>query len=255
LGEAPESGAWRIDEQSGGGEDGEDSDVVLWAGADAMEAESAIEIADFSGEKEVSGATRLGGVAAETIVRFARGAGGGLADFDFERRKERGEEIKLADRADEFTESGPFEKGIEKESAEEISDDEEGGGGGAIPPGEGFGGEEEKSEESEGEPFGAEKARPRAWGKPEFSGEGAREGEGAGVAKEVACDEQSDDREASPVNPRENAREVIRAVSGTEEAVENDRDGEEEGESLEESTGGERAEDGAEDRKGEEIER
>ena len=85
LGEASESGAWRIGDQSGGGEDGEDSDVVLWAGADAIEAESAIEIADFSGEKQVSGATRLGGVAAETIVRGARGTGGGLADFDFER--------------------------------------------------------------------------------------------------------------------------------------------------------------------------
>lgn len=162
LGEAPESGAWRIDEQSGGGEDGEDSDVVLWAGADAIEAESAIEIADFSGEKQVSGTTRLGGVTAKTIVRFARGAGGGLADFDFERREERSEEIKLADGANEFTESGSFEKGIEKESTEKISDDEEGGGGGAIPPREGFGGEEEETEESEGEPFGAEKARPSA---------------------------------------------------------------------------------------------
>lgn len=42
LGEASESGPWRIGDQSGGGEDGEDSDVVLWAGADAIEAESAI---------------------------------------------------------------------------------------------------------------------------------------------------------------------------------------------------------------------
>ena len=36
--------------------------------------------------------------------------------------------------------------------------------------------------------------------------------------------------------------------------MKNDRDGEEEGESLEESAGGKRAEDGAEDWKGEEIE-
>jgi len=177
-----------------------------------------------------------------------------LADFDFERREERGEEIELADGADEFTESGSFEKGIEEESAEEISDDEEGGSGGAIPPGEGFGGKEEKSEEREGEPFGAEKARPRAEGKAEFSGERPWKGEGAGVAKEVAGDEESDDREATPVNPWENAREVMRAVSGAEEAVKNHRDGEEEGERLEEPASGERAEDGANDRKGEEIE-
>ena len=67
------------------------ADIVMRAGADAIETKRAVEVAEFAREMEIHFATALTLVSAQAIMRLATGADSWFAHFDFKRRDQRGD--------------------------------------------------------------------------------------------------------------------------------------------------------------------
>src|SRR5262245_5380131 len=94
------------------------------AGADAIEAESAVEVAGFAGEMEIHFATALMSVSAQTIMGLATDADGRFTDFDFEGRNQRCDKLKLSNGTNVFTKACALEESINGKGHEEIVDDQ-----------------------------------------------------------------------------------------------------------------------------------
>src|SRR5215471_14285143 len=117
---------------------GHHPDVVVRAGADAIEAKGAINIAGFSWQIKNHLAPSLLLIAAQTVVSFAAGANGRFADFDFERRNQRSHKLELTDRTNVFAEAGAAEKGVNRKGHEEIVNYQPGCPHWLVPEGEDF---------------------------------------------------------------------------------------------------------------------
>ena|SRR6058998_1508426 len=87
-GESADGRSLRISNEIHTRRDCHQADVVVRAGADAIEAKRAVEVSRFTREIQICFAARLERISAQTIVCFAVGANSRLADFDFERRNQ-----------------------------------------------------------------------------------------------------------------------------------------------------------------------
>ena len=161
LAESADAGAERIAPKRFAGHDGEDADVVVRAGVDAVEAERAIQVALLARLEEMQLAAGDGVAAANALFGRARCADGRLADLDFQRRDQRLHEVELADRADVFAERRAAEEAVDDERRDEIADRDPGRQPGAVPERERFVAPQEDRQQADGEPFAAEPSAAR----------------------------------------------------------------------------------------------
>src|SRR5262249_54989279 len=154
-----------------------------------------IEISELLRLEQVHFASTLVLVSADAIVSCAGFTDRRLADGDLQRRDERVDEMKLADRADVFAEARAFEQKVDGDGRGEIADDDPGGGAGAIPKRESFVGPEIDDEQGRGDPFRAEPGRPAKSRSDEFARQVAGERKGACHAKQISGEKERDDGE------------------------------------------------------------
>ncbi len=113
----------RVPEQIHARRDRYHADVVVRAGADAIEAKRAVQVAGFAREVELHFAAAVMIVSTQTIMSLATGANARFADLDFERRNQRGDKLELANGTNVFAEASAAEERINSEGGEEIVDD------------------------------------------------------------------------------------------------------------------------------------
>ena len=205
------------------------------AGLHAIEAKRAVHVAGFSRLKELKLATALLVVALDAIMRLARGTNIRLPDPDLHGRHQRRDEIELPDRADVFAKTRVLEKSIHQHSAGKIKDDDPGRPPGTVPEIQHFIGPEEAGQQCDGEPFGAESARPLARGGKDFPAEIPRQRERADHAKQIAHRKKPDRADRAPVQPWHDPGEIHHAHLRTEQAVENHGQGDDSHEGLQDA--------------------
>ncbi len=208
-------------------DDGDDADIVVRAGVNAVEAEGAIHVAGLHGLEQIE--LTAGEVAAteEAIL-----GGAGVADVrgtnaNLEGGGERLDEVELADGANVFAEGDAAGERVDGERSEEIGDGDQRGQARALPESERFVRPEEEEDEEDGQPLALEGAGPGVLGGEEELGEAVQEHEGTAQAEEIANEEQGEYEQSAPVNPGEDTGEIERGHLGAEESVGDDEHGQE----------------------------
>src|SRR6516164_5607211 len=98
----------------------------MWTSLDAIETESAVEIAFLFGLKKFQFAAPFCVSATDTIQRLAAAAYVCRPDFHFERRDQRLYEMELPDWADIFAKGCATKKSVDQKRCDKISDDDPG---------------------------------------------------------------------------------------------------------------------------------
>src|SRR5262249_3357588 len=112
TGRRPELAAWYL---------GDNADIVLRAGMDAIQAESAIHVARLLRLEQSEFASRDSVPAADTILRSARRADLGIDDAYFKRRNQRLHKVELTNRAEVFAKDRAAKKTVDHKRQSEVS--------------------------------------------------------------------------------------------------------------------------------------
>src|SRR5262249_60155899 len=122
--EAADAGASAVVPQPRRGEAGDQPDVVVRAGVDAIEAGGAVHVARLARQEQVQLAAGDAVAAADAVLRPARRADGRVPRLDLQRRGQRLHEIELADRAEVLAEGGAAEQAVDDEGRGEVAQGE-----------------------------------------------------------------------------------------------------------------------------------
>ena len=115
------------------GRAGQDSNVLVGTGMNAVEAERAVHVARLPRLKQLHVAAGDLIPAANAVVSPACCADVGVSDLDFERRDQRLHEVELADRANIFAEAGPAKEAVDDKGRDEVAEGNPRGPAWAIP--------------------------------------------------------------------------------------------------------------------------
>ena len=211
----PDAGPLAVVPQLGRGETGDQPDVLVRAGVDAIEAGGAVHVARLARQEQVQLAAGDAVAAADAILRLARRAHGWVTRLDLQRRDQRLHEIELADRADVFAEGGAAEQAVDDEGRREIAQrrampSTPAGPRGPAPR------MPTRKRRSGGSPATCSAGAAASSSPPagRAAGKGTRQQKGTAHAKDVAGRQQPEDEQAAPVNPRQDAGQVHRARPG-----------------------------------------
>ncbi len=202
-------------------------DIVVWTRLHAVEAERAIEVADFGRKKETELASalhqdqrRLGrptpGNAVFSSARLARRR---LLDSEFERRDCRRDEVELTDRADVLAERRALEHEIHGKRRDKVRQHEVRGRRWQCPQVEQLVGEEHRHEQDDRDPFATQTRRPRPRWRVGAPTPVAHEHERTSGAEQVAGRQQRDDQQPAIVDPGEDRGKVGRGEIRAREPV------------------------------------
>src|SRR5262245_25834228 len=157
----------------------------MWAGVNAVQAESAIQITRLLRLEESQFAASPRVIAADAVVCRAIAADVGIANLHFERRDERLPKVELTDRADVFAEARAPEQPVNDERRGEIADDDPRRPPRAVPKTERLIGPQVDRQQRHGEPFGTQPFRPMTTRGEPTPPEIARQGERASHTEEI----------------------------------------------------------------------
>ena len=214
-------------------------DVVVRARLHAVQAERAVDVADFGGQVQPQLATSLHdqvrrlrrSAPGDAVRRPARLAGRRVPDPQLERRHGRRNEIELPNRTQMLAERPALENQIDCQRRAKVCEDQIRGAARQRPEIEELVGEQHRGEKNDGDPLAAKALRPQPRWRVKAPAPIPNEHERAAGAEEVAGGEERDDEQAAVVHPGEDRCEVAGRDVWTEETVQNDdRGGNEEGE-------------------------
>ena len=120
--EAADTGAKRILPQLSCRRFGQDADVVMGAGVDAVEAKGAVHIACLPWLEQVQFAAGNAVSAADAVLGLALRTCVWVEDLYFQWRHQRLHEIKLADRTDILTKRGAAKETVDDKGCAEVAD-------------------------------------------------------------------------------------------------------------------------------------
>src|SRR5205085_10867296 len=120
--EAADAGARAVLPQLRAGRAGDQADVVVRAGVDAIEAGGAVHVARLARQEQVQLAAGDAVAAADAVLGPAGRADDRVARLHFQRRGQRLHEVELADRAKVLAEGGAAEQAVDGEGRGEIAD-------------------------------------------------------------------------------------------------------------------------------------
>src|SRR3989442_12151185 len=146
------------------GRDGDDADILMWAGMHTVQAERAIQVARLLWLEEGQLAAALRVIPADAVVGRAGPADVQVADLHLQGRDERLHEVELADGAHVLAEARALEEAVDHQRGDKIADDHPRSPPRAVPKAERFIGPEACGHNPNAEPIRTQPVRPRATG-------------------------------------------------------------------------------------------
>ena len=199
------------------GDPAKDSDVVMRAGMDAVQAECAIHISNLAGleQRQLATANRNQvrhwfAPAADAVLGMAGNAHILFPNLHLERGERGRHKIELSDRANEFAERKKKKKTIYDKHGEEVSDDQPCGPPRRGPQVEQFVSKKNQREENDREPLVAERARPVEPRLKKATRRLAHQHERASQAEEISRPQQDQHQHSAKMKPAESRCQVLR---------------------------------------------